>query len=367
MRVLHVLEALEGGTSRHVRSLVECQVAAGHETAVVIPPVRVWGQTDTSLPALMAELGVEVFPLKMHRFAPHPQNAVAALALARLMRRWKPTIVHTHSAAGGVVGRPPARLLGIPSVHTPNGLRFADVVNTRVGAAARAVEKAMSPFTSKVIATSPSEADVLRTAYPAGKVALVANGIEPGPPPPPLPERFKVVSVSRLTYQKAPEEIVRVLADLRRRRPDAEAVIVGYGEQEPEIRRLIAQLDPAITISTEPGVAAIASASVLLLASRFEGLPYVILEAMDLGRPVVASDVVGSRDTVVDGETGRLFPFGDAAAGGECLAALADDPGLARTMGLAGRARLEQHFTVAAMAEAVEAIYAAAIAQTWAN
>jgi glycosyltransferase involved in cell wall biosynthesis len=367
MRVLHVLEALEGGTSRHVRALVEAQVAAGHDAAVVMPSIRVWGQTDAALAVRMEELGVAVFRVRMHRLGPHPINVAAMVSVGRIIRRWRPSVVHTHSAAAGVIGRPVARALGVPTVHTPHGVRFADVDATAVGRLAKTVERAMAPFTTRVIGVSDSEGAVLRGAYPARKVAIVPNGMDgvddmqarAGSPD--APAMFRVVSVCRLVYQKDPELLVRVLAEFRRRRPEAEAVIVGYGDLEPAVRELIAQLDPAITISQEAGVDAIASASVLLLASRGEGAPYVMLEAMALGRPVVATDVVGSRDIVADGQTGLLFPWNDPVAGAEKLVELFDDPTKLAAMGRAGRARLDQKFSLAGMAAAIDRVYAAAI------
>ena len=218
------------------------------------------------------------------------------------------------------------------------------------------------PVTTRVIAASESEGAVLRTIFPAERVAVVPNGIDPGGPPPPLPDRPHVVAVSRLSYQKDPELLVRVLAGVRRQRPAVEAVIVGWGEREAKIRQLIAELDPAITISDQAGPEAIASASLLLLTSRWEGAPYVILEAMDLGRPVVATDVVGSRDAVADGATGLLFPWGDVDAGAARIVELIDDASRAAAFGRAGRARLEAAFSLDGMAAGVEGVYSDALA-----
>ena len=137
MRVLHILEAVGGGTARHLDGLVEKQVAAGFEVAVVMPPFRNWGITDTSVGARLRDFGVPVFSLKMHRVGPHPSNIGAGVHLRRILREWTPEVVHTHSTVAGMVGRPVARSMGIPTVYTPNGLRFSDVERTKVGAIAR--------------------------------------------------------------------------------------------------------------------------------------------------------------------------------------------------------------------------------------
>ena len=334
---MHVLEALEGGTALHVRTLVERQLAKADDVGVVVPMTRAWGATDD--------------------VAPHPRNARAAARLGALIRRWKPDVLHSHSTAAGVVARVVAAPLRVPTVHTPNGVHFADHDTTREGRLAQAVERAMAPLTRIVIAASASEGEVLERVYPAAKVCVIPNGIPPGPPPPPLPSTFRAVAVNRFVYQKSPEQAVRVMAAMRARVPDAEAVLVGYGELEADVRALITELDAGIVIAHTAGADAIAGASVLVLASRWEGAPYVLLEAMNLGRPSVASDVVGSRDTVADGETGFLFPWDDPAAGGARLAQLATDPERVKQMGAAARRRLERHYAIDDMVSSVDDAY----------
>ncbi|MBA3654355.1 MAG: glycosyltransferase [Actinobacteria bacterium] len=360
MRILHVLEALEGGTALHVQTLADGQLAAGHAVGVAVPVVRAWGGTDDVAPGL-EDAGAAVFRIAMHRTAPHPRNAGAALRLGRLVRRWHPDVIHSHSTAAGVIARVVATPFRVPIVHTPNGVHFSDFEPTREARLAQAVERAMAPLTRVVIAASASEADVLARVYPMSKVRVIPNAIAVGPAPPTLPERFRAVAVNRFVYQKSPEQVVRVMAALRARVPDAEAVLVGYGALEPQVRALVAALDPGIVVERGDGAAAIARASALVLASRWEGAPYVLLEAMNLGRPTVASDVVGSRDTVVHGETGFLFPWNDPGAGGQRLAELATDSERVRHMGAAARRRLERHYAIEGMVNAVVDVYERAV------
>jgi glycosyltransferase involved in cell wall biosynthesis len=96
---------------------------------------------------------------------------------------------------------------------------------------------------------------------------------------------------------------------------------------------------------------------VLCLTSRWEGLPFVLLEAMAASRPVVATDVDGVREGVVDHVTGRLVPPGDPARVAEATLAILAEPDAARRMGAAGRARLEQRFTLTATVEGHARLY----------
>lgn len=360
MKIVHVLEALEGGTALHVRTLAEFQVGAGHDVAVVVPPSRSWGQTDTSLVSRLRELGAPVESIRMHRVPVHPRNVAAAWQLHRFLRRRRPDVVHTHSTVAGAVGRPVARSLGIPTVHTPNGVPFSDVDVTTAARVARVLESVLAPCTTTVIATSQSEGEVLAKAYSPAKIVVIPNGIPIHTSPGPFPERFTVVAVNRFVYQKDPVLGVRVLGALLQRCPEARAVIVGYGELEPDVRRLMDELHAPIEISRDAGGDAIARASVLLLTSRWEGAPYVILEAMHAGRPTVATDVVGSRDAVVPGKTGFLFSRDDPVAGADALVELFASRDLLERTGAAARAELEKDLSIDAMAARVQDVYDAA-------
>ena len=209
-----------------------------------------------------------------------------------------------------------------------------------------------------LIAVSESEAEVFGRIYPEGRVTVVPNGIPVGPEPlPPLPDPPAMVSVSRFVYPKDPLLAVRVMAGARREVPGARALLVGYGELEYDVRRLVASLDPGIAVRSDiPGPEAVAGATVVLLCTRREGGPIVPLEAMERGRAVVANDVVGCRDVVVHGETGYLFPVGDVDAGVRAVAGILADPAQAAGLGAAGRARLVARYSVEAMADGVDRV-----------
>ena len=97
---------------------------------------------------------------------------------------------------------------------------------------------------------------------------------------------------------------------------------------------------------------------VFVLSSKgWEGLPLTVLEAMASSLPVVASDVGGTREAVVDRQTGYLFPSGDVAALAHCVRTLANDPILARQMGRSGLARVKQFFTLQRMVSDISALY----------
>jgi glycosyltransferase involved in cell wall biosynthesis len=250
-------------------------------------------------------------------------------------------------------------------VHTPHGVRFAD---PRVGPAALAeliVERLLARATERVVALSPSERLILEKAYLAAQITVIPNALEATiEPVAPFPHPPRIVSVGRLEHEKSPEVVVQVFALVRRRRPDTEALIVGNGSRAARVESAIAKLDPAIRLVRAglPGRDVIATATAVLVASRREGGPLVPLEAMERGRPVVATDVVGCRDVVRHGLTGYLAPLGDAHLLAHRLLDLIEDPVKAQAMGAVGRQVLLREYSLAASAEKLIRLYQAVVA-----
>jgi len=363
--VLHVLEALEGGTARHLVDVV--RHAGGVEHHVAIPSERVGGLTDRAAANRMAAAGAVVHVTEMRRSPLRPRNGVALAGLVRLVRRTAPAVVHGHSSVGGALGRVTGSLTGRPRVYTPHGVA--------AGRAALAVERGLGRVTDRLVAISASEAAQLTALrlVPPGRLVTIANGIEVEgwAPPEATPDLRALLglapgvplvgTISRLVAQKAPERFTTVAGLVLAARPDAHAVLIGDGP-------LRAALDPS---RLPPGTAgrfhhlpALADAGAVLgqlevfvLTSRFEGCPYSALEAMRASTPPVLTDVVGSRDVLVDGVSGHLV----AEHGPEAMAAvvldLLADGARRRAVGAAARQHVRR-FDVREMGAALAALYA---------
>ncbi len=366
-RVLHVLEAIEGGTSRHLIDVVTHATATDH--TVVVPPRRVGGETDERcVPALRAA-GATVELLPMHRTPWSRANGPALVRLRRLIRDVAPDVVHGHSSIGGVLARLAATRTGIPTVYTPNG-----ITPVRAG---RVVERALAGRTDRLVAVSSSEAELARSLHLASEVVVVPNGIELTPPPAPLDLRAHlelpagvplVGTIARLVPQKAPEVFVAACARIGGTVPEARFVLIGAGELEEEVDRAVAASGVADRFSRIPVLADAAGAldqlDVFALSSRFEGGPYAPLEAMRAGTPVVLTEVVGSRDTVEHGVSGLIVPPEDPDALAEAVIGLLRDPDGRRRMGRAGQARVVERFDVRAMGRALDDLYAGLAARS---
>jgi glycosyltransferase involved in cell wall biosynthesis len=365
-RVLHVLEALEGGTARHLVDIATHATGSAHEVA--IPPRRIGGLTDETARPRLEAAGIPVHLLPMERTPWAPANARSWRMLHRLVQSQRPDIVHGHSSIGGLLARLVAGGHRRPAVYTPNG-----ITGVRAGVV---VERLLRARTTAFVATSPSEADRAAQLHltTGRRVAVIPNGIELAVPPAPIDLRTElglpaetplIGSISRLVPQKAPEDLVAACAAVLHRVPDAHAVVIGDGELAGAYDAAVARTGMAHRLHRIPSLdgagGVLGQLDVFLLASRFEGGPYAPLEAMRASTPVVLTDVVGSRDAVEDGASGRLVPPGRPDLLGAAVADLLLDRAERARLGAGGRARVVERFDVRAMGRALDELYVAVL------
>ncbi len=289
--------------------------------------------------------------------------------IARILRREKPDIVHTHGGIAGLYGRMAAHQAGIKTVvHTIHGIHYLHYRNLLLRAASIDLERYCSKFTDAVVFVS--EADLaagrrLRLAKP-GKLRLVRNGIDCTelqteefarraaasrsalPPGSPL-----VGTIARLHRQKGVVYLLRAVAAILDGHPEGRVIVVGGGELEDDLLRETRALglDRRFVLLGERGEARefLAGLDVFVLPSLWEGLPIVLIEAAALGKPIVATSVDGTREIIADGETGLLVPAGDPEALAAAVRRLLDDPALAARLGAAARETIPPRFSLEAM------------------
>jgi glycosyltransferase involved in cell wall biosynthesis len=316
-------------------------------------------------------LGLRYVGLRHLRRAIRPWRDLLALAeLVRLFRRVRPDVLHASSSKAGVLGRLAAVLSGVPvRIFTVHGWAFA----AASGGSSKFygwADRLMRPLTTVTICVSENERAAgiaARTCDPA-RTVVIHNAVDvtgapqargDGAPP-------KLISVGRLKAPKDPVTLLRALAALPTE--DFDALIVGDGPDRPAVEELTAQLGLAGRVRLEGerrDVAELLAASdVFVLSSWSEGLPVSVLEAMAAGLPVVASDVGGVSELVLDGETGILVRPGDPDRLAEALGGLLSDPDRRRLLGEAGRARAERLFDLGRFRQAHLELYRRELARS---
>ena len=175
------------------------------------------------------------------------------------------------------------------------------------------------------------------------------------------PDRFNVLFPGRLAEQKDPELMVAVAAELARRRPETRVHVVGDGPLEPRVRELVGERGLGGTVRFHPPTDRLApwyaASDALLMTSRFEGVPYVVYEAMAMGLPVVAPALPGNAELLGAGDPGLVADREDASAYAERLAVLAGDEDERRRVGAEHRRRATGELSVRTMADAHGALY----------
>jgi glycosyltransferase involved in cell wall biosynthesis len=312
-----------------------------------------------------ARAGARFVPLRHVRRRIHPLRDLAGLVeLRRLMRRERPQIVHASSSKAGVLGR-----LAAATTHVP--IRFFTVHGWAFSAYSglpsrlyRVADRLMASLTTITICVSETE---LRAGIEAGtcsaeRSVVIHNAVDVAGAPRSRHERStpRLIAVGRLKAPKDFLTLIRAFASLGG--DEFEALIVGDGPDgaavEAEIRRLGLESRVRLAGERDDVPELLAASDVFVLSSRSEGLPVSVLEAMAAELPVVASDVGGLAELVVDGETGLLVPPGDEAALAEALTRLVQDRDLRRSLGAAGRTRAEALFDVATFKRAHLELYA---------
>ena len=271
-------------------------------------------------------------------------------------------LVHTHSAKAGALGRLAARRVGVPTiVHSFHGFPFHTFQSALVRSALLAIERRLARFTDYFFTDGTfvaAEAVRLRIA-PAERIRAIASPIDDGIPEA-TPETRKAArsllglaaearvigTAARLEAQKAPQDLVKAVAGLRR--PDVHLVWLGGGSLRPEIERLADRLgvgDRVHLLGERSDVTSLLPAfDVFALSSLYEGLPCAVVEAMKCGVPVVATAVNSVPEVVVPGKTGLLARAGDPESLGEALAYLLDHTEEGARMVEAARAHVGDRF-----------------------
>jgi glycosyltransferase involved in cell wall biosynthesis len=305
------------------------------------------------------DLPVHVIPLPSLR-RPRRDAVRSAGALARLARATDAALIHANGSRAMAYTAAAGRSRGRPTLWH---VRVAD----RDGL----VDRVLCALATAIIATSRAVAR--RFPWAGAKVRLVPNGVDlerfaPRPQSGALraslglpPSAPVAVSVGRHVPEKGYRHLVDATALVERARPGVHWVLVGDGELrgqlEAQARRLGLGSRVHFTGWRDDVADVLALADVFVLPSESEGFGRVLVEAMAMGRAVVATAVGGVPDVVVAGETGLLVRPADPVALADAVQALLADRAHASRLGAAGRARAESTFSLGAHVDAVERVY----------
>jgi glycosyltransferase involved in cell wall biosynthesis len=377
-RVLHVITRLElGGAQGNTLHTVATLDRARFE------PGLAWGPGDMLDGRAREFRDVALFQVPDLVRPPAPGRDLAALAtLRRVMRSWRPRVVHTHSSKAGILGRLAARLEGVPAVvHSVHGFGFTPLQPAPLRGLFLALERLAARWTHAFVVVArahrrlgatlgvldPERTWVIRSGIPlhrfrgptGGDALRWRLGIAPGTP--------LVVQVGNFKPQKAPLDFVRVAARVARQVPEARFLMAGDGPLRGDAERLASRLGLGSRLLTPGWVedvpALLDAATVAVLTSRHEGLPRAVVEALAAGVPVVATAVDGTPEVVRPGVNGFLAGPGDVEALAGGVVRLLRDRELRERCGRGARVGLDE-FDIDAMVRRQEELYEWVLQQT---
>jgi glycosyltransferase involved in cell wall biosynthesis len=378
-KILRVIARLNmGGPALHVAYLTSGLRERGYDTTLVAGSLA-RGEDSMAFVAdardvdvvRIDELGREISPLR---------DLLATIKLARLIRRERPDILHTHTAKAGTVGRVAAMLAGRKGppivVHTFHGHVLRGYFGPMRSRVFRLLERWLASRTTVLIAVSPQVRDdlVALGVAPPERFAVIRLGIELGERVGEQdggvesrrylgiePDRFAVGWIGRMTAVKRTDDVLVAFKRLRDEGVDAVLCMVGDGPDRRQLEQRAHELGivrDTLFLGYQEDVAPFYAAfDALVLPSSNEGTPVSAIEALAAGRPVVATRVGGVPDVVVEGEDGFLVEAGATDDIAARLAQLARDPELRERMGRAGRERVLPRYAVDRLVDDVDRLY----------
>ena len=378
IRILHVLEATTGGTRRHLSDIVFNLNTERFDVSVLCAALRDPAFLDDV--ADMRAHGADVTIIRMLREI-HPLVDARALRQTRQhLRRGKYDIVHTHSSKAGILGRIAARQAGIPAVvHTPHAFAFQMDVAWPRRVFYALLERRAARFTDRIVCVCPSErAQALsHRIAPPERLTVIENAIDPQDISARCaavdrdsvrrsfgfnPQDLVVGMAARFTHQKGHDVLVNAVSQLAPAMP-LRLLLPGAGKCKRAIKALIRRRGLADTCrlpdtldDVSPFYAAV---DVFVLPSRWEGLPYSLLDAMAAGKPIVASNSGGVSDTLQDGRTGLLVEPADTVALAGALERVLKDADLRTRLGRQARRAVERRDNLKQMIGKLENLYRA--------
>lgn len=384
MRVAHVITRMiiGGAQENTLYNCVDLQRIHGDDVLLITGPaigpegdLLQQGRADDLEVALLPDLRRAIHPLRDWK---------ALAAIKQALRRFRPDVVHTHSAKGGILGRQAAHSLNVPAIiHTVHGAPFHNYQPWITRAVYRACEKRAAKQCHRLVSVADAMTDMLVDAgvAPREKFIKVFSGMDVQPFLDANDHREQtrrelgiaeheivIGKIARLFHLKGHEDVVRAASKVAQAQPNVKFLFVGDGVlreslvQKIEAAGLTKHFCFTGLVPPEQIPRFIGVMDLLVHASYREGLARALPQALISGKPVVSYDIDGAREVAINDETGYLVEAGDIEDLGKRMTQLAADAKLRGRLAEQGRARFTKPFRHETMTAHLRQIYADVLA-----
>ena len=367
LRILHAVRAPVGGIFRHIMDLANGQADRGHHVEIIADSLTGGERAEAALKEIAPRLKLGVHRLAIRR-EPFPTDVLVWAHFMRLIKRLKPDVLHGHGAKAGAFIRLKARSKETIRVYTPHGGSLHYPLNTVKGAMYSRLERALMNSTDLFLFESAFARNTYQRTIgvPSGLVRCVFNGVTANEFDPIVPadDATDVVYVGEFRHIKGADLLIDAVARLRADGKPVTLTLAGDGEELGHLKAQIQRLGLGEAVRFIGHVKArygFSKGKLLVVPSRGDSMPYVVIEAAAAGVPMMAANVGGIPEIFAE-HTDALFAPNIVGAMADAIETALEDPAAALARAKSLREQIFLHFSQKAMVEGVLAGYRDAFA-----
>jgi glycosyltransferase involved in cell wall biosynthesis len=368
LRILHAVRAPVGGIIRHILDLANGQADRGHHVGIVADSLTGGERADAALAEIAPRMKLGVRRVAIHR-EPHPADLLVWARFMHLIRRLKPDIIHGHGAKAGAFIRMRGRSKGSIRVYTPHGGSLHYPPETWKGAFYSRLERVLMNNTDLFLFESAFARNTYQRMIGTPKKELVRcvfNGVtaEEFDPVVLASDATDLVYVGEFRHIKGADLLIDAVAQLRAHGKAVTLTLAGDGEEMGSLKAQVEQhgLGGAIRfIGHVKARHGFSKGKLLVVPSRGDSMPYVVIEAAAAGIPMIAANVGGIPE-IFETHTDALFAPNSAGVMANAIQTSLDDAAAAAARAETLRERIFMYFSQTAMVEGVMAGYREAFA-----
>jgi len=368
LRILHAVRAPVGGIIRHILDLANGQAEHGHHVGIIADSLTGGPRADAALSEIAPRLALGVHRIAIHR-EPHPLDLLSYAKVTALIRTLRPDVLHGHGAKAGVFMRARPQSPGKIRVYTPHGGSLHYPLSTRKGLFYSRLELALMNRTELFLFESAFARNTYQhtIGIPKGLVRCVFNGVTPKEFDPLVPaeDATDVTYVGEFRHIKGADILIDAIARLHAGGRPVTLTLGGDGEEMAALKVRCGRLGLASAVrflGHVPARTGFAKGRLLVVPSRGDSMPYVVIEAAAAGIPIIAAKVGGIPEIFGPDHPNLVAPD-NVPALADAIAAAIDDPTGMRDRAKALRERVQAHFSQTAMVEGILTAYDDAFAE----
>ncbi|MFZ1968268.1 MAG: glycosyltransferase family 4 protein [Bradyrhizobium sp.] len=369
LRIVHAVRAPVGGIFRHILDLANGQIDAGHHVGIIADSLTGGDRASAALAEIAPRLKLGVRRLAIHR-EPHPADLLVCARFMYLVSHLKPDVVHGHGAKAGAFIRMRGRSKRFIRVYTPHGGSLHYPLSTWRGAFYSRLERALMNNTELFLFESAFARDTYQRTIgtpTAAVVRCVFNGVTAVEfdPVALAPDATDIAYVGEFRHIKGADLLIDAVARLRADGKPVTLTLAGDGEELASLKSQVEKHSLTEAVRFIGHVKArfgFSKGKLLVVPSRGDSMPYVVIEAAAAGIPMVAANVGGIPE-IFGPHQDALFAPNSVGAMADAIGAALDDPNTAATRAKTLRERIFMHFSQKAMVEGVLASYREAVAR----